>query len=141
MKENQEFNGLLLTNLAKIKRWTKFLSIVCYVLMALMILFTIIMGVFGSTIGSLESFAAAGPIFSLIYLGGAALYYFSAKYLGDISKSADMAHYTSETTHIESLIAAVAKLFSLYGIITAVVLAIYLLIFIVGILFGVASLG
>lgn len=141
MEEKQEFNGLLLNDLAKIKRWTRFLSVLSYIGGVFMVIAGISILIFGSSIsgmGSLPSFF--GPLFSLIYLGGSALYYFSGKYLGDISKSADMAGSTSETSHIESLISAAAKLFSFYGVIVAVILVIYLLIIVVTAMLGISNL-
>jgi len=140
MEEKQEFNGLLLNNLAKIKRWTKFLSILSYVAMAFMIIGGVSVTVFGAGAAGMRVFSAAGPIFAVIYIAGSALYYFSAKYLGDISKAADMAAYNSETNHVENLLAGMAKLFSFWGIIVAVVLVIYLIIFVGAIVFGVAGL-
>tara|TARA_R110002050_G_scaffold43127_2_gene103627 strand:- start:10844 stop:11125 length:282 start_codon:yes stop_codon:yes gene_type:complete len=78
-----------------------------------MILIALVMGVFGTNLSSLGGVYSAipGSLFIVIYLAGAALYYFSAKYLGDMSKAADMAAYTSDTTYIESLIAATGNFF------------------------------
>lgn len=143
MEEKEQFNCLLLGQLAKIKRWTKFLSVLNYIATVLMVVIGVVMGVFGTNLSSLgDAYSAVpGPLFALIYLAGAALYYFSARYLNDMSKSADMAAYTSETNHIESLIAATAKLFSFWGIVTAIALALYFLIIILAIVIGISGLG
>ncbi|MGK0407860.1 MAG: hypothetical protein ACJAZH_001686 [Roseivirga sp.] len=132
MEEKQEFNGLLLGDLAKIKKWTKFLSILSYVGAVLMVIVGVIMGVFSSNLPGMEDTLGGipGPLFALIYLAGAALYYFSGKYLGDMAKSAEMGMLSSEANHIESLISHTAKLFSFWGIATAVVIGLYALFFI-----------
>jgi hypothetical protein len=132
MEEKQEFNGLLLGDLAKIKRWTKFLSVLSYVGAVLMVIVGVVMGVFSSNLSGVEDTLGIipGPLFALIYLAGAALYYFSGKYLGDMAQSSDMAILSSEANHIESLISHTAKLFSFWGIVTAVVIGLYALFFV-----------
>jgi len=141
MEETQKFNGLLLNNLAKIKRWTKFLSILSYIATALMIIGGISIVVFGVGSTGMAGFSAGGPLFALIYIASSALYYFSGKYLGDISQSAEMAGYTSETNHIEDLIGAMSKLFNFWGIIAVVVLVLYFLIIIGAVVLGFSGLS
>lgn len=136
MEEKQEFNGFLLNNLGKIKKWTKFLSILSYIAMVLFVIFAVVMGVFSSSFNSVDSQLGflPGPLFALIYLLGAAAYYFSAKFMGDMSSAAELAKMSSDTKHIESLIEATAKLFTFWGIVVLVGLILYALIFLMGII-------
>jgi len=141
MEEKQEFNGAFLNSLVKIKRWAKFLSILSYIGTALMVIAGVSLGVFSNSLSELGWMYGAfpGPLFVVIYLAGAVLYYFSGKYLGDMAKSAEMAGYTSAANHIESLTSATAKLFSFWGITIAIVIGLYCLIFILA-LVGVSGI-
>ena len=99
MEEKEQFNGLLLGQLAKIKRWTKFLSVLSYIATVLMVVIGVVMGVFGTNLSSLgDAYSAVpGPLF--------------------------------------------AKLFSFWGIVTAIALALYFLIIILAIVIGISGLG
>ena len=124
-------------HLLETARWAKFLSIVGFVTIALLILAglfaSMIMGSLGGTIGS---GMPAGAMMA-IYIVFGALYFFPTYYLFKFSSLIKPALLGANQQDFNSALSYLRKAFRFIGIVTLVILGIYALIIIFGII-GVA---
>ncbi len=119
------------------EQWTKFLSIVGFVFVGLIV----IMALFASTIFSSVPFGpenkmggVMGFLFSGIYLLMGALYFFPTWYLFKFSKSLKEAIRFKNNEELEVALSNHKSFYKFLGVFTVIMLAIYGIAFLIGIL-------
>jgi hypothetical protein len=116
-------------------RWAKFLAVVGFVLLGLLILFGVflstIMGAVGSRYGG--SFQNFGGVMMVLYVLIGILYFFPTYYLFKFSTLIKPALLTSNQHGFNSALSYLRSAFRYIGILTLVVLGLYALAFLVGI--------
>ncbi len=128
-----EIAGYLLTT----SKWGKFLAIVGYVVMALMIIFGIIMIVSTSLMNALPNSGFIKGIMGFVYVIIGAVYFFPVTYLLRYSVRIKKGLNSDDVQSITSGFENLKSLFKFTGIFTIVMLAIYVVIFIFIIISGV----
>ena len=123
-------------------RWGKFLAIVGFVIIGLMVLLGIGMGVFMGSFASLADSSdysspllgmMGGGAFTLIYLVFAALYFFPTLYLYRFSTNAMTAIKQAHSHQVELSMENLKSMFKFMGILMIIILSFYALIFLFGI--------
>ena len=150
MEQNSEIFGLqvdpvIKSYLAETAKWGRFLSILGFILCGLIVLIGIFAGsifsMFGSaTIGGESPIGASGfaSVMVVLYILIALLYFFPCLYLFRFSNKMKTALYGNSQEDLTESFQNLKSLFKFVGILTIIILAIYALIFFIGIL-GVAS--
>lgn len=125
-----------------VRKWALFFSVLGFILIGLLGLGFVIMLV-GSTALSIYSGMAGGMMvgFSLLYLTIIAIYFFPTYYLFKFSDTIKRALATRNQADAEVGFGYLMKHFRYVGILTIVILSIYLLIFVVAIVFAAAMGG
>lgn len=139
-----QIDGLSTGYLAETAKWAKFLSIVGFVVCAIMLLAGIFMG---TVMGSLSSmggaagtFAGAGSVFiSIFYVAIAALYFFPCLYLYRFSIAMKTAIQTNEPIQLQASFRNLKSCFRFMGILTIIILSFYALAIVGGGLFAAFS--
>jgi hypothetical protein len=142
-----QFNeGLTISNetitiLDSIRKWTKFLAILGFVFVGLMVILGLFMGSLMSTVSGMAGNTLPFPsaVFTVIYLIFALIYFFPVLYLYQFSSYLGKALASKEG---ESLTAAFKKLNSHYkyiGIIAIIIMGLYGIIFVGAIVVGIVT--
>jgi len=144
MEQNQETNLFGLTidtlskeHLAEAARWGKFLAIIGFVMCGLMIVGGFFMGVFMSTLpggyrndgfGGAAIFPELGILIPFIYIGFALLYFFPCLFLFKFSINIKAALHSQEQQTLNTSFQNLKKMFRFVGIVTIVLIALYLVL-------------
>jgi len=123
------FNSEIKSYLAETARWGKFLAIVGFVAIGLMALGGIF---FGSVLANLTGgVGLISPMFiTMMYLILAALYFFPVLYLFRFSTKMQVALRSDNEAELTSSFQNLKSLYKFMGILTAIILGIYALIFV-----------
>ena len=136
--ENANLSTTTLKWLYDAARWAKFIAIMGFIFIGFMV-------VLGISIGPVLSFlnedmntasgfpAMSGSVMAAIYIVIAALYFFPIYYLFLFSKKVILAYKEENEESLNASFQYLKKHFKFIGIILIVTLAIYILIFIIGI--------
>ncbi len=135
-------NNLMLEDTARIHlaesaKWGRFLSIVAFVMIGLMVLGALAIMAVGSTLfssipnglGTVSGFA-----FGFIYLIIAAIYLYPTMKLHNFAKNAKLALASNNSQLLTESLGNLSSIFKFFGIVTAIVLGIYALFFVFGLL-------
>ncbi|MBX2871152.1 MAG: DUF5362 domain-containing protein [Saprospiraceae bacterium] len=131
-------NSEIKSYLAETAKWGYFLSIVGFIGIGFMVLAGLFMGSFMSTLG----LGAAGmglinpAIFTVIYLLMAALYFFPVLYLFKFSTKMKVALRSDNEAELTTSFQNLKSLYKFMGILTAIILGLYALIFVFGMIGG-----
>lgn len=123
-------------------KWSKFLAIVGFVIMGLVILVMVIALVFaGGAGGDLSTalsseFGVGGIFILLVYIGIFALYFFPLKYLYSFATKTRQGIETSSTVVLTEGLQNLKSFFKFFGIFTAIGIGLYLVAIIIGIFVG-----
>lgn len=133
--ENSMFsNQEMIDYLNEAAKWGKFLAIVGYCVLGLMILGGIFMMVGMSQLNNISGFGSSAILLGLVYLVIAVIYFFPVTYLYNFSvkilQGINSEDVYSVTTGIQNL----KSMFKFMGIFTIVILSIYGLAFVIGII-------
>src|SRR6056297_2243645 len=131
--ERMNLTRLALENLDETRKWTKFFSILGFVGVGLLILAAIVMAVSGAGLGF------ASPLVSLLYIALAVLYVYPSLSLYRFSEQTREALAATDEDLLESAFHYLRKSFRFLGIMTIVIIGIYILAIIVGMLAFIAS--
>lgn len=112
-------------------KWAKFLAIVGFVFLGLMVLGGFMLLFSGA---SIPGNAAPTALMGVIYLAMGALYFFPALYLYNFADKMKKALLSNSQEELDSSFENLKSLFKFTGILTIVVLALYILIIIFGII-------
>lgn len=142
---NSTLTSIMKTHLAETAKWGKFLAIVGFVGIGLMVIAAFSISAVFSKLGNMpgmESFGSINPgfAFTFIYLVFAVLWFFPVFYLFKFSTGIQKSIPTMNITGIEEAFGSLKSLFKYYGIFTVVILSFYGIIFLFAIIGGLASL-
>jgi hypothetical protein len=154
MEENQNqlfsliIDPLIKSHLGETARWGKFLAILGFILSGLIIILGIFFGTVFSTIinqggvpyNSNMNSRSFGAIMAIVYVIIAVIYFFPCLFLYRFSTKMKSALIGNEQTDLALSFQNLKSLFRYVGVITLIVLAIYLIIFLFAIL-GAAFIG
>lgn len=138
MIDQIESNDLSLTTAAKafLKEsagWTKFISIVGFVFLGLLVLIALFAGAFlGEMMGNSGMGAMGGAVVTVIYLLIAALYFFPIYYLFQFSSKMKAALQTQNSEFLEQAFSNLKSHYKFMGILLIIALALYAIAFIFG---------
>lgn len=143
--ENVSLNKTSLNWMFDAARWARFIAILGFILIG----FLVIVGIFiGPVLSALnESMAMgsststlSGGLFAAIYLAIAFLYFFPVYYLFQFSNGLIKAFKAEDEEKLNASLHFLKKHFKFIGILTIVVLAIYILLFVAAIFVSIAGL-
>jgi hypothetical protein len=126
---NPEIKGYLLET----SKWGKFLAIIGYVGMGLMLLLGVMIMVGGSIFSSMTNVGFPIRIMGLVYIVIGALYFIPVNYLYKFSTKMTMGFHSPDQEAVTSGFENLKSLFKFMGIFTIVILSIYILIIIVAV--------
>ena len=148
MEENQSTSlfGLGLdpasnAHLSEAARWAKFLAIVGFVICALIAVFGIFAGsIFSGMMSRYSEFGGRssgygggfGATFSIIYIGIAILYFFPCLFLYRFANHMKAALASNQQEILNKSFQNLKIMFRYVGILTIIILSIYLLLFLIG---------
>jgi hypothetical protein len=147
-EEKLSLNDLAIAALRESSKWCLFLSIVGFIFIGLMVIFGIFMSVIAAAMPSTEMggtnevamgvsvFAAMKNYFGLIYIVFALLYFFPVYYLYNYAKGTKKALESGNNDVLATALVNLKSHHKFLGIMTIVMISIYVLIFIVGIVFA-----
>ena len=147
-KKDFEFNREITSYLLETAKWSKFLSIVGFVFIGIIVLVALFIGsIMGTAFSAMpmdDDTMPFGPgimgsMMTGIYLLLALLYFFPTLYLYRFSTQMQTAIRSNSQDELSRSFSNLKSMFKFWGIFTAVIVAIYGLIFLFGILGGVAA--
>ena len=116
-------------------KWTKFLAILGFVGIGLMVLGSLVMLFAPSSLMSNGDFPFGGKIFMmLLYLAFAVLYYFPISYLYQFSENTKKAIENNDNNAIRDAFAFLKSHYKFMGILTIILLAFYAIIIFIGLI-------
>lgn len=129
-------NSEIRSYLAETARWGYFLSIVGFIGIGFMVLAGLFMGSFMSTLGMGAAGMISPAIFTVMYLIIAALYFFPVLYLFKFSTKMKVALRSDNEAELTTSFQNLKSLYKFMGILTAIILGLYALIFVFGMISG-----
>lgn len=118
-------------------KWASFLSTIGFISLGLMIFGGLLMFAIGSSFSGIRGVAPLG-MFSLIYIGAAAIYFFPIYYLYLFAKKIKKALNSANQSDLEGGLEYLKSLFKFLGIFTIIIISLYILIFLIGIVAALA---
>ncbi|AEV31240.1 hypothetical protein Oweho_0218 [Owenweeksia hongkongensis DSM 17368] len=121
-------------------KWTKFLSIIGFIGCGLMVIAGLGLAAIGSSFPSTDNPAMnliGGSALGVIYILAAALYFFPSRYLYQYAEKLNLAVQSEDETQLILALDKNKSFFKFVGIMTIVVIGLYVLMFI-GLIAGVA---
>jgi len=148
MEENQSqlfsltIDPIIKSHLSETARWGKFLSILGFILCALIVIFGVFFGTFFTTIIDRTEAPYSSPmtdgsfvaLMAIVYIIVAVVYFFPCLFLYRFSTKMKTALNGNEQTDLTLSFQNLKSLFRYVGVITVIMLAIYLVIFLFAIL-------
>lgn len=132
---NSKINNFLLET----AKWAKFLAIVGFVFIGLIVLGALIAIVSGASIYRFSGISGGPFVLGFTYLIMALLYYFPTRYLYNFAVKMKLAIQNSQQNNLEDGFENLKSLFKFSGIFMIVILSIYGLVFLIG-LIGLAAM-
>lgn len=122
-------------------KWAKFLAIIGFIGLGLMVIFSLWGLTMGASMGSFGGAFGAGQLagMSFAYLIMAALYFFPIYYLYKFGEKMGDSMRSSSSMSMESAFENLKSHYKFMGIFMIVILSIYVLIFLFGIIMAIAS--
>ena len=147
LEEKETLSKMSKSYLMEIAKWSKFFGIVGFVFVGIIAIFSIFAGTIFSTIGSMNpafeeagidpfAGAAAGAGFTITYLLFALLYFFPSLYIFRASKAMKLGLKNNDNEQLEEGFKNLKSTFKFWGVFTAIIVAIYGIIFVFGMLGG-----
>jgi len=139
MEENQQSETPIICNnvirgyLLETSKWGKFLAVIGFVGISLMILLGIFLMIGMSFLSELSSKSMPAGFFGLIYIIMAAIYYFPVNYLHKFSVLIKQSLNSNDELALTNGFENLKKMFKFMAILTIVVLSIYVLILLIAI--------
>jgi hypothetical protein len=138
-KNELKLDSISLDFLAKIRKWTMFFSILGFIFIGLIALAGIFMLFAGSLFGSILG-GVGGFVIFILYLAIGALYFFPIYYLFKFSENMKNALEKSEQITLTKAFDNLHSHYKFIGILTIVIISLYILIGIFAGIAGVASM-
>ena len=140
------FDQSIKSHLAEAARWAKFLAIVGFVLCGLIVILSFFMGTILSSMGSYNDSddvglgAGLGVFVTIFYLAIGVLYFFPCLFLFRFAVNMTAALNTNDQLNLNRSFQNLKIMFRYVGILTIVVLSLYVLAFVFGVI-GAALMG
>jgi hypothetical protein len=135
-----EFSAQSVVYLNETRKWTIFLSVLGFIFLGLMVIMAIFAGTIFSSMSGGMAPAGTGIFLSFMYVAIAALYFFPIFYLYKFSTLSKRAIYGESTDDLTLAFKNLKSHYKFMGILTIVLLSIYLLAFLLmGIMGGVGA--
>lgn len=130
--------------LSETAKWAKFLAIAGFVFIGIFVIFGLFFGaIMGSAMHGLEDAGQFGGLgagtFGLIYVGLALLYFFPTLYLYRFATRTKAALVASDSEALSRGLEQLKSTFKFMGVLMAVIIGFYVLLFLGGLLFGIAG--
>lgn len=126
--------------IAETAKWGTFLSIIGFIGIGFMVLMGLVMGTMMSSFGDIPGMGGMGAGFiSMFYIIFAFLYLYPCLQLFKFSKLAKQAIASNDTPQMTTALGHMKSLFKFMGILTIIMLALYVLLFVGAALFGVMA--
>lgn len=129
-------NSEIKSYLAETAKWGYFLSIVGFIGIGFMVLAGLFMGSFLGSLGMGAMGMVNPAIFTVMYLVLAALYFFPVLYLFKFSTKMKVALRSDNEAELTTSFQNLKSLYKFMGILTAIILGLYALIFVFGMISG-----
>lgn len=118
-------------DLLETAKWGKFLGIVGFVGVGILVVLSLGVMVAGSSLSQFTNFPVPLSLYGVIYLVFAALYFFPVYYLYGFAKASKRGIESENESLLEKGIADLRRLFKFMGIFTIVILSLYALILVI----------
>ena len=129
--------------LREIAKWSKFLSIVGFIMIGLMILVILFAGSTMATMFSATQYGEAGSLIGMIYIGVVAavmlIYFFPCLYLFKFATKMQIALRNNDQDTLNASFENLKSCFKFMGIFTIICLALYALVFVFGMFAALAT--
>ncbi|KYP15029.1 DUF5362 family protein [Flavihumibacter sp. CACIAM 22H1] len=130
-----QVDGISSSYLAETAKWAKFLSIIGFIVCGILVLAGIFMGSILSDLSSMGGnpgvFAGGGSIFiSILYVAMSALYFFPCLYLYRFAVAMKTALQANDALQLQTSFKNLKSSFRFVGILTIILLSLYVLIFV-----------
>jgi hypothetical protein len=142
--ENLNLNETAVFYLSIIRKWTKFISVVMFIGIGLMLIAGIFMGFIMSMVGSMAAQAQMplpGSFFTVIYIIMAVIYFFPVLYLYRFSEYLGNALLTGSTEELTNSLRYLKNHYNYIGVLLIISLALMVLVIIGAILAGIFGLA
>ncbi|MFC2111183.1 DUF5362 family protein [Bacteroidota bacterium] len=141
MNEKPQITDEIMGFLNEIRRWTKFLSILGFIGCGIMVLVALLIGPIMSSFSPMSGGMTMFPsiMISIIYLAIAVLYFFPVLYLFRFSVSMGRAAESGSNDEFNSAFFNLKRHYKFIGIMTIVIISLYILIILLGIVGGIAG--
>ena len=146
MNSKLKLTSVGVSYLNQVRKWTYFLSIIGFIFTGLIVLMALFFSSFiamfsdmYSSYGVSEFTSIGSGMATVFYLFFALLYFFLSLYLYRFSKRVKGAINLEDSSQLEDGLKNLKSYWKLTGILTAVVLSLYILFFVISILFGAAA--
>ena len=127
------------TYLAELAKWGKFLAIVGFIMIGLLVLFSIFGGSILATMGAMAEMGVGAGFISFIYLALAALWFFPCYNLFMFSVKAQHSLRTNDQVLLNGALKELKGCFRFMGIMTIILLCIYALGFLLAIVTAIGT--
>ena len=147
-QQNLIITPVIKSALLETAKWTKFLAILGFIAVGILVLIGIFYGTIISFIGSTSTFSQAsslgsfafGGFFTIIYILIALLYFFPAKYLYNFSVKLKNAIHSSNQSMLSDAFFNLKSHYKYIGILMIILLAFYAVIFIFMLIAGIFAI-
>ena len=127
------FDSEIINYLAETSKWGRFLAIVGYIGMGLLLLLGFFVMVGGSILGSVSEVDLPLGVLGFLYIVLAGLYYFPVNYLYKFSNRIKLGLNSNSQQSLTSGFENLKSLFKFTGIFTIVILSLYVLLIIIAV--------
>lgn len=132
-----EFSAQSVIYLNETRKWTLFFSILGFIFLGLMVIGSLfMMTMFGTLAPGGGAFPGMGIFLGIVYLLVGLLYFFPILYLFKFSKHSRIAIYNEDSEQLELAIKYQKAHYKFIGILTIVILSLYVLFFLFAIITG-----
>lgn len=136
LNEGVRLSGQSLRNLNETRKWTMFISIFGFVMVGLMLIIALFAGSFMSSLPNSQAIPFSSGLLTVFYIFIAALYFFPIYYLYKFSSHMKLGIVMKSEQEVEDAFKYLKSHYKFMGILLAIVLAFYIMIFFGSIMFG-----
>lgn len=129
-----EVTSFIKENLNTTAKWAKFLAIVGFVMIGFLFLLGIFVFAMGAAFSSIFKTELRPGVFGVMYFVMALIYYFPVMYLYKFSNKMERAVTSTDNQAFTESFSALKSHYKYIGILTIVMLSIYMFIFVMGII-------
>jgi len=145
--QNLEITQITKSLFLETAKWAKFLAIIGFIGMGIMVVAGFFMGALMSSFGSTTDFSSSsnpfgmigGAFFVILYLIIGLIYYFPIKYLYDFSTKVKKAFEIQDQMLFNEAISKLKAHYKYIGILMIIILSLYILMFVFTLIGGIAA--